>query len=77
MSLETRAAGVDGALIGGLHVSGSPNTAGYFTERRHCTFAPQSGSLFSPNGVRLVLGSCRSAKVFGWPDTALGIRNQK
>ena len=54
MSLETHIAGVDDALISPLHFSGSPNTASYITERRNCTFAPQSGGLFAPDGIRLL-----------------------
>ena len=54
MSLETHIAGVDDALISPLHFSGSPNTASYITERRNCSFAPQSGGNFGPNGVRLL-----------------------
>ena len=54
MSLETHIAGVDDALISPLHFSGSPQTASYITERRNCTFAPQSGGLFAPDGIRLL-----------------------
>ena len=54
MSLETHIAGVDDALVSPLHFSGSASTASYITERRNCTFAPQSGGLFAPNGVRLL-----------------------
>ena len=54
MSLETHIAGVDDALASPLHFSGSPNTASYITERRNCSFAPQSGGNFGPNGVRLL-----------------------
>jgi len=54
MSLETHIAGVDDALVSPLHFSGSPNTASYVTERRNCSFAPQSGGVFGPGGVRLL-----------------------
>ena len=54
MSLETHIAGVDDALVSPLHFSGSASTASYITERRNCTFAPKSGGLFSPNGLRLL-----------------------
>ena len=54
MSLETHIAGVDDALVPPLHFSGSPNTASYITERRNCSFAPQSGGVFGPGGVRLL-----------------------
>ena len=54
MSLETHIAGVDDALVSPLHFSGSPNTASYITERRNCSFAPQSDGVFGPEGVRLL-----------------------
>ena len=54
MRLDTHIAGVDDALISPLHFSGSASTASYVTERRNNTFAPQSGGLFSPTGIRLL-----------------------
>jgi hypothetical protein len=53
MSLETHIAGAEDKLIDGLSFSGR-NTASYVTERRSCSFQPQSGGLFSPNGIRLM-----------------------
>ncbi len=52
MSLETHIAGSEDQLIDGLAFSGR-NTASYVTERRSCSFQPQSGGLFSGDGVRL------------------------
>ena len=53
MSLETHISGSEDSLIDGLTFAGR-NTASYVTERRSCSFQPQSGGLFSPNGVRLM-----------------------
>ncbi len=53
MSLETHIAGSEDQLIDGLAFTGR-NTASYVTERRSCSFQPQSGGLFSANGVRLL-----------------------
>ena len=53
MSLETQISGSEDKLIDGLSFAGR-NTASYVTERRSCSFQPQSGGLFSPNGVRLM-----------------------
>ena len=53
MSLETHISGSEDKLIDGLAFTGR-NTASYITERRSCSFQPQSGCLFSPNGVRLL-----------------------
>ena len=53
MSLETHISGSEDKLIDGLSFTGR-NTASYVTERRSCSFQPQSGGLFSPNGVRLL-----------------------
>ena len=53
MSLETHISGSEDKLIDGLAFQGR-NTASYITERRSCSFQPQSGGIFSPNGVRLM-----------------------
>ena len=53
MSLETHISGSEDKLIDSLSFAGR-NTASYVTERRSCSFQPQSGGLFSPNGVRLI-----------------------
>ncbi len=53
MSLETHISGSEDKLIDGLEFQGR-NTASYITERRSCSFQPQSGGIFSPNGVRLL-----------------------
>ena len=53
MSLETHISGAEDKLIDGLSFAGR-NTASYVTERRSCSFQPQSGGLFSPNGIRLM-----------------------
>jgi hypothetical protein len=53
MSLETHISGAEDKLIDGLSFAGR-NTASYVTERRNCSFQPQSGGLFSPNGIRLM-----------------------
>ena len=53
MSLETHISGSEDKLIDSLSFAGR-NTASYVTERRSCSFQPQSGGLFSPNGVRLM-----------------------
>ena len=53
MSLETHISGSEDKLIDSLSFAGR-NTASYVTERRSCSFQPQSGGLFSPNGVRLL-----------------------
>lgn len=54
MSLESHIARVDDAVVCPLHFSGSPNTASYITERRNCSFAPQSGGVFGPGAVKLL-----------------------
>ncbi len=53
MSLESHISGSEDKLIDSLSFAGR-NTASYVTERRSCSFQPQSGGLFSPNGVRLL-----------------------
>ena len=53
MSLETHISGSEDKLIDGLAFQGR-NTASYITERRSCSFQPQSGGIFSPNGIRLL-----------------------
>jgi hypothetical protein len=53
MSLETHISGSEDKLIDGLAFQGR-NTASYITERRSCSFQPQSGGIFSPNGIRLM-----------------------
>jgi hypothetical protein len=53
MSLETHISGAEDKLVDGLSFAGR-NTASYITERRSCSFQPQSGGLFSPNGIRLM-----------------------
>ena len=53
MSLETHISGSEDKLIDGLSFQGR-NTASYITERRSCSFQPQSGGIFSPNGIRLM-----------------------
>ncbi len=53
MSLETHISGSEDKLIDSLSFAGR-NTASYVTERRSCSFQPQSGGLFSSNGVRLL-----------------------
>ena len=52
-SLESHIAASQDKLIGGLQFTGT-NTASYVESRRSCTFAPQSGGLFSPGGLRLM-----------------------
>ncbi len=53
MSLETHISGAEDKLVDGLSFAGR-NTASYITERRSCSFQPQTGGLFSRNGIRLM-----------------------
>mgnify|MGYP007013085749 CR=1 FL=1 len=53
MSRETHISGSQDSLIDSLSFA-DRITASYVTERRSCSFQPQSGGLFSPNGVRLM-----------------------
>ena len=53
MSLETHTTGSEDRLLDSLTFAGK-STASYVTERRSCTFAPQSGGNFSAAGIRLM-----------------------
>ena len=53
MSLETDISGSADKLIDGLSFQGR-NTASHITERKSCSFQPQSGGIFNPNGIRLM-----------------------
>ena len=65
MSLETHIAGSEDRLLDSLTFAGK-NTASYVTERRSCTFAPQSGGNFSPAGIRLMRFNLADQQ--GWLD---------
>ena len=65
MSLETHIPGNEDRLLDSLTIAGK-NTASYVTERRSCTFAPQSGGNFSPAGIRLMRFNLADQQ--GWLD---------
>ena len=65
MSLETHIAGSEDRLLDSLTFAGK-STASYVTERRNCTFAPQSGGNFSTSGIRLLRFNLADQQ--GWLD---------
>ena len=65
MSLETHVAGSEDRLLDSLTFGGK-STASCVTERRSCTFAPQSGGNFATNGIRLLRFNL--ADQLGWLD---------
>ena len=65
MSLETHIAGGEDRLLDSLTFAGK-STASYVTERRNCTFAPQSGGNFSTSGIRLLRFNLADQQ--GWLD---------
>ena len=67
MSLETHISGREDRLLDSLTFA-VKNTANYVTERRSCTFAPQSGGLFSPNGISLMRFNLADQQ--GWLDAS-------
>ena len=65
MSLETHIASSEDRLLDSLTFAGK-STASYVTERRNCTFAPQSGGNFATTGIRLLRFNL--ADQLGWLD---------
>ena len=65
MSLETHLASSEDRLLDSLTFAGK-STASYVTERRNCTFAPQSGGNFATTGIRLMRFNLADQQ--GWLD---------
>ena len=65
MSLETHIAGSEDRLLDSLTFA-RKNTASYVVERRSCTFAPQCGGRFAPDGIRLLRFNLADQQ--GWLD---------